>query len=128
MPRSILLLAALNGLLAVLLGAFGAHGLEALLPPARLETWGTGVQYHMFHVAALIAVAFAASRQDASATLRWSGACFLLGIVLFSGSLYLLALTGLSWLGMVTPLGGLAFLAGWGLLIAGLLREPGGRA
>ena len=121
--RFFLLLAALNGFLAVLLGAFGAHALESLLPPARLLTWGTGVEYHMFHVAALLAAALAVSRFGESVCFRWSGILFAIGILLFSGSLYLLALSGARWLGMVTPLGGLAFLTGWGLLFAGLWRR-----
>lgn len=127
MPRFFLLLAAFNGLLAVLLGAFGVHGLQAVLSPARLDTWATAVQYQMFHVAALAAVAFALSWLGESALLYWSGMAFFLGILLFSGSLYLLALLDLRWLGMVTPGGGVAFLAGWSLLIAGLLRHTGAR-
>lgn len=123
MSRTFLILAALNGFAAVALGAFGAHALESLLPPARLVTWGTGVQYHMFHVAALVAAAFAADRFGGGRALRWSGLLFLAGIVLFSGSLYLLALSGLRWLGMITPLGGVAFLAGWGLLAIGVGRR-----
>lgn len=114
--RSLLLLAAFNGFLAVLLGAFGAHALEALLPPPRLLTWGTAVDYHMFHVAALLGTALAAAQYGEVALLRWSGLLFAVGILLFSGSLYLLAWSGASWLGMLTPFGGLAFLAGWSLL------------
>ena len=108
-------LATASGFAAVGLGAFGAHGLRSLLDAARLGTWETAVQYQMFHVVALLVVGLLALRR-ASAPLRWSGWSFVLGTLLFSGSLYLLALTGLRWLGMITPLGGLCFLLGWGAL------------
>lgn len=107
--------AAVSGFIAVALGAFGAHALRELLDVARQGTWETAVHYQMFHVVALLAVGLLA-REDASRQLRWSGWCFVAGTLLFSGSLYLLALSGQRWLGMVTPLGGVAFLAGWGLL------------
>lgn len=107
--------AAISGFIVVGLGAFGAHGLRSMLDAARLATWETAVQYQMFHVVALLAVGLYARQHD-SAGLRASGWCFIVGTLLFSGSLYVLALTGLRWLGMVTPLGGLAFLLGWALL------------
>lgn len=113
LPQRALLFAAMNGLLAVALGAFGAHALEAHLSVAQLATWATAVQYHMFHVAALVGVQVLVDRQGADRALQRGADLFLLGIVLFCGSLYLLALTGLRWLGPLTPLGGLAFLAGW---------------
>jgi uncharacterized membrane protein YgdD (TMEM256/DUF423 family) len=113
--RLFLRLAAASGFIAVGLGAFGAHGLRSLLDAARLGTWETAVTYHMFHVVALLAVALLLQLR-AAALLRWSGWSFVLGTLLFSGSLYLLALTGVRWLGMITPLGGVCFLLGWGLL------------
>jgi uncharacterized membrane protein YgdD (TMEM256/DUF423 family) len=98
-------LAAVNGALAVAAGAFAAHGLRAQLAPDMLAVWDTGARYHMFHALAMAIAALAGS--------RWSPGLFLAGIVLFSGSLYALALTGIPWLGVVTPLGGVALIAGW---------------
>jgi len=108
-------LAAASGFIVVGLGAFGAHGLRNLLDAVRLGTWETAVQYQMLHVTALLAVGLLSLRGK-SGLLRWSGWSFVLGTLLFSGSLYVLALTGVSWLGMITPLGGVCFLLGWGLL------------
>lgn len=108
-------LAAASGFIVVGLGAFGAHGLRNMLDAAALGTWETAVQYQMLHVVALLAVGLLSLRGEL-ALLRWSGWSFVLGTLLFSGSLYLLALTGVRWLGMITPLGGVCFLLGWGLL------------
>lgn len=110
-----LFLGASNGFLAVALGAFAAHGLRNSLEPRLLETFQTGVQYHMYHALALILVALLASSQP-STLVRTSGYLFALGILLFSGSLYALSLTGIRWLGAITPIGGLAFLAAWACL------------
>lgn len=100
--------------IGVALGAFGAHALRARLEPRSLEIYETGVRYQMYHAFALLAVAWLLSRNvPAAANAGWA---FMLGILLFSGSLYLMALTGWRWLGPVTPLGGTAFLAGWVLL------------
>lgn len=101
--------------LAVAAGAFGAHGLEGRVPLSRLEVFKTGVTYQMYHALALLFVGLAAARAGGG-PLVWAGYAFIAGIVLFSGSLYALVLTDTGWLGAVTPLGGLAFLAGWGLL------------
>ncbi|MXY88987.1 MAG: DUF423 domain-containing protein [Gammaproteobacteria bacterium] len=109
----LLLLAAINGFLAVALGAFGAHGLSARLTADLMATYQTAVQYHFYHALALFGVALLSSQFPAAALPRASGYLFLAGIVLFSGSLYLLALTGARWLGAVAPVGGLGFLAGW---------------
>jgi uncharacterized membrane protein YgdD (TMEM256/DUF423 family) len=106
-------LGSLNGFLAVALGAFGAHALKSRLSPELLEVFHTGVQYHMTHALALLAVGIAARWVPESLFLKTAGWSFMAGIVLFSGSLYLLGLTGNRSLGMVTPFGGLAFLAGW---------------
>lgn len=103
---------AVNGALAVLAGAFGAHGLKARLAPEFLATWNTGAEYHMYHALALVLAGIVAGAQP-SATLQVSGIALLTGILLFSGSLYLLALTGVKLLGAVTPLGGVAFIVGW---------------
>lgn len=103
-----LFLAAVNGALAVLCGAFAAHGLAARLDAHSLAIFDTGARYHMYHALAMGLAALAGSRCAAIA--------FLAGIVLFSGSLYALALSGLPLLGAVTPVGGVCFLAGWALL------------
>jgi uncharacterized membrane protein YgdD (TMEM256/DUF423 family) len=109
-------LGALLAGLAVGLGAFGAHGLRARLPADVLAVFETGVRYQMYHALALIGIALAWTRWSTS-HLTAAGFLFLAGIVLFSGSLYLLALTGTRWWGAVTPLGGVAFLAGWIALV-----------
>lgn len=106
---------AVNGFLAVALGAFAAHGLSKRLEPRMLEVFEIGVRYQMYHAFALIAVAWLANR-GVTPVITASGAAFLAGIVVFSGSLYTLALTGVRSLGAVTPLGGVAFLVGWALL------------
>ncbi len=106
--------------IGVALGAFGAHGLKTRVAPDLLAVFETGVRYHMYHALALLAVAWASSRSG-SPLVGAAGWAFLLGILLFSGSLYLLVFTGTRWLGAITPLGGLAFLVGWGLLAVGAL-------
>jgi uncharacterized membrane protein YgdD (TMEM256/DUF423 family) len=98
---------------AVAFGAFGAHALKARLDDYALGVFDTAVQYHMYHSLALLAVGLLALWQPDSTLLKSSGSLFTLGVLLFSGSLYILALTGTRWLGAITPLGGLAFLAGW---------------
>lgn len=116
MPKTIIMIAALNGFLAVSLGAFAAHALESRLGPDLLGTFQTGVQYHMTHTLALLAVGILLLNKPEAGLLTVSGYLFLLGILLFSGSLYLLSLSGVRWLGAITPLGGVSFLAGWGCL------------
>lgn len=110
-------LGALNALLAVAFGAFGAHVLEARVEPDRLDTFATGVQYHMYHALGLLIIGFLAERMGASRRLQWAGRLLMIGIILFSGSLYALVLSGVTVLGAITPLGGVSFLAGW-LLVA----------
>jgi len=105
--------------LGVAAGAFGAHGLEGRVSPDRLETFRTAVAYQMYHALALLAVGWAAA-QGGGGLVHGAGYCFVAGILVFSGSLYLLVLTDTSWLGAITPLGGAAFLVGWGLLAWGL--------
>jgi uncharacterized membrane protein YgdD (TMEM256/DUF423 family) len=113
MERRFLLLASLAGGLAVMLGAFGAHGLKGRVDPALLEVFDVGVRYHMYHALALLGLAALLSRRPTERLLQAAGWLFLAGMTLFSGSLYLLTLTGIRALGMITPLGGLAFIAGW---------------
>ncbi len=113
MNQLFFLTGSLSGGLAVALGAFGAHALRARLTPELLTTFETGVRYQMYHALALLAVALAMTRVPASGLLGAAGWLFVAGTLLFSGSLYLLCLTGRRWLGAVTPFGGLAFIAGW---------------
>jgi uncharacterized membrane protein YgdD (TMEM256/DUF423 family) len=105
-------------MLAVAFGAFGAHALKGRLDDYALGVFQTAVQYHFYHSLALLVVGVLALSQAHSGLLRSSGWLFMLGIILFSGSLYCLSLTGIKWLGAVTPLGGLAFIAGWACLAA----------
>ena len=113
MDRYFFILGSISGGLAVALGAFGAHGLKARLTADLLNTFETGVRYHLYHALALFAVAYALSRWPSASLTPIAGWLFVAGTVLFSGSLYLLALTGLRWLGAITPFGGLALIAGW---------------
>jgi uncharacterized membrane protein YgdD (TMEM256/DUF423 family) len=115
MARLFLMLGALSVFLAVALGAFGAHGLRERLASDMLAIFEVGVRYQMYHALALLAVGLALERSVAG-SLQAAGWCFVAGTLIFSGSLYLLALTGQRWLGAITPLGGVAFLAGWALL------------
>ena len=115
MDRIFATLGALSGFIAVGAGAFGAHGLKARLTPDLLAVFDTGARYQMLHALALLAVAWAVTRWPGRAALA-SGWCFVAGTVVFSGSLYLLALTGVRSLGAVTPFGGVLLLAGWLLL------------
>ncbi len=116
MGKIYLMVAALNGFLAVGLGAFGAHGLRQKLSTDLLAVYQTGVQYHFYHTFALMAVALLMLQWPHNTLLRWSALLFAIGIVVFSGSLYVLAISGIRWLGAITPLGGVAFLAGWAML------------
>ena len=113
-------LGSLNALLAVAAGAFCAHALKGYVPADRLTVFEVGARYHMFHALGFFAVAWLADRGAPGATA--AGALMLAGIVVFSGSLYLLAITGARWLGAVTPLGGLLLLAAWALLAWSALR------
>ena len=117
MDRTFFVAGAISAFVGVALGAFAAHGLKARLSPDLLSIFETGVRYEMYHALGLLAAAWAASRWPGTAALA-AGWLFVAGTVLFSGSLYLLALTGARWLGAVTPFGGLAFLAGWICLAA----------
>jgi uncharacterized membrane protein YgdD (TMEM256/DUF423 family) len=114
--RHFLLIGAVAGFLGVALGAFAAHGLRGRISPEMLQVFETGVRYHLYHALALVATAALMGRADGSRLLQIAGWSFTAGIVLFSGSLYALSFTGLSGLGAITPLGGLAFLVGWACL------------
>lgn len=120
--RTFLFLGSLAAGLAVMMGAFGAHAFRAHIGPELISAYRTGVEYHFYHALGLLAVALAAHRLPSSRFIRWAGWSMLLGIVLFSGSLYGLALSGTGWLGAVTPFGGLAFLIGWALLAFGAVK------
>lgn len=121
MSHLLLLCAALSGAIAVMLGAFAAHGLKSRLSDHLLAVFQTGVTYQMYHAIALIALALWL-KQHQSVWLTTTGWLWLAGTVLFSGSLYLLALTGQKWLGPITPLGGLLFILGWLSLAIGAFK------
>jgi uncharacterized membrane protein YgdD (TMEM256/DUF423 family) len=112
--------AAVSGMLAVIAGAFGAHGLRDRVAPEQLAAWTTASQYHLVHSVVLLALALFAAASGRP--IRWPASLFSGGIVLFSGSIYLLVLTQQRWLGPITPLGGLLLIGGW-LSLLTLLRE-----
>ncbi len=122
--KHLLIVAAAFAALGVALGAFGAHALKSRLAPEALQAFETGVRYQMYHVFAIIAAALIASRLESTLAVK-AGWLFAVGIVLFSGSLYGLVLGGLKWLGPVTPLGGLAFIAGWITLAIAAAKSKG---
>ena len=113
--KKIIAIAAISGMLSVMLGAFGAHGLKKIISPDMLEIFKTGVQYQFYHTFALLAVGILMYFGE-SKSLKWSAKLFLIGILLFSGSLYLLAITNIKLLGIITPFGGIAFIIAWILL------------
>jgi uncharacterized membrane protein YgdD (TMEM256/DUF423 family) len=117
-----LVLGAVNALLAVLLGAFGAHALKVRLSPELMAIYQTGIHYHLFHALGLLVIGLLAIQLPGSAYLKWSGWLMLGGIVLFSGSLYVLSISGWRWLGAITPLGGSAFILAWALLVIAALK------
>lgn len=122
MNKNFLTVAALFGALAVALGAFGAHSLKAMLPSDAVATFETGVRYQFYHVFALLIIGVASEKFSAK-LVRWAGNCFIAGIILFSGSLYVLTVllitettSAIKYVGIITPVGGLFFIAGWLLL------------
>ncbi|WP_291911384.1 DUF423 domain-containing protein [Chitinophaga sp. CB10] len=127
MHKSFLVWAAALGALAVILGAFGAHKLKELVPPETVGTFQTGVTYQFYHVFALLVTGILFAHAP-GAQLLWAGRCFITGIFLFSGSLYLLTMmkatetVGLSKLGIITPIGGVFFIVGWVLLLLAVLK------
>lgn len=116
MDRTFLLIGSVLGFLGVALGAFAAHGLKSRISPEMLGVFETGVRYHMYHAFAILVVAAAIGHLGSARLLSMAGWFFFGGVVLFSGSLYALATTGVTTLGAITPLGGLLFLAGWACL------------
>lgn len=113
----------INAMLAVLLGAFGAHSLRDRLSAEMLRIFETGVQYHFYHALGLLAIGLVAWHLPESGLLKWSGWLMLAGIVIFSGSLYLLSILGIRWLGAITPIGGTAFIVAWVLLALAVLKS-----
>lgn len=122
MSKTILLTASILLALAVAIGAFGAHGLKSHLSEAMLQTWKTGVEYHFYHALGLLLIGVLSVSMPTQ-LLNWSALFLFAGIVLFSGSLYILAITGIKWIGAITPLGGICFIAGWLLLFMTVLKN-----
>ena len=122
-PKLFLIVAAANGALAVVLGAFGAHALKARLDEQALSVWQTAVQYHFVHALALLGLSILMQQSLRNSALTASAVLLSLGLLLFCGSLYFLALGGPRWLGPVTPLGGALFIAGWVSLLVFALRS-----
>ncbi|WP_449620142.1 DUF423 domain-containing protein [Robertmurraya sp. Marseille-Q9965] len=120
--KTFIILGAINAFLSVALGAFGAHGLEGKLEPKYLDIWEKAVKYQMFHATGLFIVGILLGKYPASALLSWSGWLLLIGIILFAGSLYVLAVTQISVLGAITPLGGVSFLVAWVLIIIAAVK------
>ncbi len=122
MHKLFFLFASASGLIAVSLGAFGAHALkDKLTASGTLDTYQTAVSYQFYHTLALLAIAILAMKFPSS-LINYSGISVMLGILIFSGSLYILCFTGIKWLGAITPIGGLAFIIGWGYLFLAALR------
>jgi uncharacterized membrane protein YgdD (TMEM256/DUF423 family) len=122
MERHFLGIGAVSAFIAVAAGAFGAHSLTGVVTPERLVVWETAARYQMYHALGLLVVAYLAGQKTAGPA-RITGWLFVAGTVLFSGSLYALTLTGVTILGAITPLGGLAFLVGWLILAWGVWRK-----
>jgi uncharacterized membrane protein YgdD (TMEM256/DUF423 family) len=123
MKRNFIVIAAVMAALAVILGAFGAHALKARLTADQLQTFEVGVRYHFYHAFALLLTGIL-YKEFSGKLLVWAGNLFIAGTVLFSGSLYLLSnIEGLKKLGMITPIGGVCFIAGWLLLAAGCFKQ-----
>lgn len=126
MSKPILMTASVLLALAVAIGAFGAHGLKAHLSQEMLQTYRTGVEYHFYHALGLLLIGVLSVLYPSN-LLNWSAFLLTLGIILFSGSLYLMAITGIKWLGAITPIGGLSFIAGWVFLFLSVWKnfKPG---
>lgn len=122
MNKKLLFIAAIMGLLAVALGAFGSHGLKKVISPEMVNIFNLGVQYQFYHTFALLSVALT-GYWIRSRLLNWAGYFFIAGILLFSGSLYIYALLGSKWMGPITPLGGICFMAGWILMAVAIWRN-----
>lgn len=124
MRSGFIFLAALSGLSGVAMGAFGAHALKAVLSPEMLAVYQTGVNYQMWHALALLGVGLARLQFPDAKLLRWAGVLMVIGILLFSGSLYTLAVLDLKWLGMITPVGGVSFIIAWLLITLFAAQKP----
>lgn len=111
--KSFTILGSLNMAVAIALGAFGAHALKDHLSPEMLEIYQTGNHYHMIHGLGIVLIALLFDKLGQSPLIRWAGRLLFAGIIVFSGSLYVLAITGYKWLGAITPIGGVAFIFGW---------------
>ena len=128
MHKKFLITGALLGALSIALGAFGAHGLKQIVSDDAIKSFQTGVQYQVYHSIALMITGMLYERMP-NTLIKWAGACFITGVILFSGSLYLLTLmkaggmVGLKGVGLITPVGGLFFITGWLLLIGGIGRK-----
>ena len=123
MAKFYLALGCINAMLVVIIGAFGAHGLKARITAENMAIFQTAVQYHFYHAVGLILVGLIAWHIPVSPYLRWSAWLMLMGIVLFSGSLYALSITNIRWLGAITPFGGTAFILAWLLLTIGIVKS-----
>ena len=122
LAKTFLFLGGVGMLLAVALGAFGAHALKKTLAPDLMAVYQTAVNYHVYHALGLLAVGLLALHLPESALLRWAGILLAVGVLLFSGSLYALSLSGIRWLGAITPFGGIAFMIAWLLLAVAVIR------
>jgi len=122
MSKPILMTASILLALAVAIGAFGAHGLKAHLSTEMMQIYKTGVEYHFYHALGLLLIGILSISMP-SGLLNWSAILLTIGIIMFSGSLYVLAITGIKWLGAITPLGGLSFIAGWILLFVAVWKK-----
>lgn len=123
MGKMFIFLGSINAFLAVASGAFGAHGLKSRLTEEMLTIFETGVHYHFLHALGLILTGIIALKISDSNLVNWSGIFLLVGIIIFSGSLYVLSLTGIRMIGAITPIGGISFLAGWILLAIAALKH-----
>jgi uncharacterized membrane protein YgdD (TMEM256/DUF423 family) len=124
MKSVFLFLGAISALTGVGMGSFGAHGLKAILSPEMLTVYQIGVTYQMWHALGLIGIALIRQRVPESKLLNWAGSLMFIGILLFSGSLYLLAILNLTWLGMITPIGGASFIIAWLLVAIFAVKKP----
>lgn len=123
MAKFYLLLGSINALLVIIIGAFGAHDLKEKLTVENMAIYQTAVQYHFYHAIGLILVGLIAWHIPSSPYLRWSAWLMIMGIVLFSGSLYALSITDIRWLGMISPVGGIAFILAWLMLTVGIMKS-----
>lgn len=122
MQKIILLIASVSGAISVMLGAFGAHAFKATLEASgRLETYETAVKYQFYHTIALLLIGVLMTRLE-SRSLDYAAIAMIVGIIIFSGSLYILCMTGIKWLGAITPIGGVAMIVGWVLLFLAVYR------